>query len=374
MKAPFLDLKAAYSEQAHDLDTALKRVLESGSYILGQECESFEKEYADFCAARHCVAVGNGLDALKLILIAKGVGEGDEVIVPSNTFIATWLAVSEVGANPVPVEPDEKTYNIDPEKITSAITRKTKAVIAVHLYGQPADMDPIIDICKDHDLALVEDAAQAHGAKYKGRTVGAIGDAAGFSFYPAKNLGAFGDGGAVVTNDPELADIVRVLRNYGSRRKYENEVRGVNSRLDEIQAALLRVRLNVLEDWNHRRAMVAKKYLKGLAEIDGVILPYVPKWVMPVWHQFVIRHPKRDALREYLERAGVSTLVHYPIPPHKSGAYRRNVLRAGRLKLTETLSNTILSLPIGPHMSELQQDYVVRMISKCLSPGQLHRF
>jgi len=373
MKVPFLDLKAAYSEQAHGLDAASRRVLESGRYILGPECENFEKEYADFCAARHCVAVGNGLEALKLILIAKGVGKGDEVIVPANTFIATWLAVSEVGANPVPVEPDEKTYNIDPEKIASAITKKTKAVIAVHLYGQPADMDPIINICNDHDLALVEDAAQAHGAKYKGRTVGALGDAAGFSFYPAKNLGAFGDGGAVVTNDPELADTVRVLRNYGSRRRYENEAKGVNSRLDEIQAALLRVRLKVLEDWNHRRTMAAKRYLEGLAENDGLILPNVPKWAMPVWHQFVIRHQERDALREHLERGGVSTLIHYPIPPHRSGAYKSNVLRVHHLKLTETLSDTVLSLPIGPHISKLQQDYVVSVISKFLSPGQLHR-
>ena len=373
MKVPFLDLKAAYSEQARDLDTASRRVLESGWYILGQECECFEKEYADFCGARHCVAVGNGLDAIKLILIAKGVGKGDEVIVPANTFIATWLAVSGVGANPVPVEPDEKTYNIDPEKIASAITKKTKAVIAVHLYGQPADIDPIIDICNDHGLALVEDAAQAHGAKYKRRTVGALGDAAGFSFYPAKNLGAFGDGGAVVTNDSEVAEKVRMLRNYGSRRKYENEVKGVNSRLDEIQAALLRVRLKVLEDWNRRRAMAAKRYFEGLGEIDGLTLPYVPKWAMPVWHQFVIRHPKRDALRKHLERAGVSTFVHYPIPPHKSGAYKSIVLRVDRLRLTETLSNTVLSLPIGPHVSKLQQDYVVRVISKLLSHDELHR-
>jgi len=372
MKVPFLDLKAAYSEQGHDLDAASKRVLESGSYILGQECEFFEKEYAEFCGARHCVSVGNGLDALKLILIAKGVGKGDEVIVPANTFIATWLAVSEVGANPVPAEPDEKTYNINPERIASTITKKTKAVIAVHLYGQPADMDPIIEICNDHDLALIEDAAQAHGATYKGVRVGALGDAAGFSFYPSKNLGALGDGGAVTTNDSALAERIRVIRNYGSKVKYENEEKGINSRLDELQAAFLRVKLVRLEDWNDRRRKVANKYLNGLKDQGDLLLPGVPAWAEPVWHQFVVQHSRRGALQEYLAERGISTMIHYPIPPHLSAAYSDLELKRGSYPRTESIAAKALSLPIGPHLTQSEQDFVISSV-RDFTEGKIRR-
>ncbi len=248
---------------------------------------------------------------------ALDIGPGDEVIVPSNTYIATWLAVSQCGATPVPVEPDERTYNLDPNRIEAAITPRTKAILPVHLYGQPADLDPILAIARQHGLRVLEDAAQAHGARYKGRRIGGHGDAVAWSFYPGKNLGALGDGGAVTTNDPEIADRLRVLRNYGSRVKYVNEVQGVNSRLDPLQAAILHVKLRHLDDWNARRAAIAAHYREGLAA-TGLILPHVPAWAEPVWHLFIVRHPQRDALQRHLHEAGIGTLIHYPIPPHGS--------------------------------------------------------
>src|SRR5690349_409389 len=294
MKVPFLDLKTVHAELREELDAAYRRVLNSGWFILGAEVEAFEKEFAAYCGAQHCVGVGNGLDGLHLILRAMEIGDGDEVIVPSNTYIATWLAVSYAGAKPVPVEPDERTYNIDPAQIESVVTDRTRAIIAVHLYGQPAEMDAINEIALRHGLRVIEDAAQAQGARFRGRVAGALADAAGFSFYPGKNLGALGDAGAITTDDGELADRIRQLRNYGSRVKYYNELKGFNSRLDELQAAILRVKLCKLDDWNDQRRRVADSYLTMLREAD-LLLPFVAPHIESIWHQFVIRHPQRDA-------------------------------------------------------------------------------
>ena len=350
MKVPFLDLKAQYLELQGELDAAYRRVMDSGWYLLGAELEAFESEFARYCEVRHCIGVGNGLDSLHLILRACGIGAGDEVIVPSNTYIATWLAVTYAGATPVPVEPDPGTCNIDPSRIEGAVTRRTKAILPVHLYGQPADMDPINEIASRHGLRVFEDAAQAHGARYRGRRTGGLGDAAGFSFYPGKNLGAFGDGGAITTNDDELAQRVRMLRNYGSRVKYHHELQGFNSRLDELQAALLRVKLARLDEWNGRRKTVAASYLELLQGNKNLVLPRVPDGIEPVWHLFVIRNAQRDALQKRLADNGVGTLIHYPIPPHLQGAYRDLNLHQGEFPIAEALHREVLSLPIGPHL------------------------
>jgi dTDP-4-amino-4,6-dideoxygalactose transaminase len=358
---PFLDVGATYQELATEIDAAVSRVLKSGWYLLGAELEAFEREFAAYCGAEHCVGVANGLDALTLILRAMNVGPGDEVIVPSNTYVATWLAVSQVGATPVPVEPDLATSNLDPTRLEAAITSRTRVVIPVHLYGMPADMDPIVEIATRHGIRVVEDAAQAHGARYRGRRTGSLGDAAGWSFYPGKNLGAFGDGGAVTTNDATLADRVRVLRNYGSRRKYENEVQGVNSRLDEIQAAALRVKLKALDIWNDRRRKVAARYLEALEETP-LVLPSVPVWAEPVWHLFVVRSPNRDQLRDALAESGVDTLIHYPTPPHLQACYSDLGIKEGALPIAEALAREILSLPIGPHLSEPQLEHTINAL------------
>jgi dTDP-4-amino-4,6-dideoxygalactose transaminase len=361
VRVPFLDLRAAYLELRQEIDEAVGRVLESGWYLLGQEADAFEKEFASYLGVECCVGVGNGLDALHLALRALGVGAGDEVLVPSNTYIATWLAVSYAGARPVPVEPDERTYNIDPERIEKAITERTKGVIAVHLYGQPADMDPIREIAKAHKLWVLEDAAQAHGARYKGKRVGGLGDVAGWSFYPGKNLGAFGDAGAVTTNNRDLAERIRALRNYGSRVKYFNEVKGFNSRLDEIQAASLRVKLRHLDDWNDRRRRLAASYMSKLENVN-LMLPFVPDWADPVFHHFVVRSKQRDELRIHLEDAGIGTLIHYPVPPHLQQAYGDLGLGAGDLPISERIHEEVLSLPIGPHLSESQAKTVVQAL------------
>jgi dTDP-4-amino-4,6-dideoxygalactose transaminase len=350
MKVPFLDLRPAYRELQGELDVAWRRVTESGQYILGEEVEAFEREFAAYCGAKHCVGVGNGLDALILILRGYEVGVDSEVIVPANTYIATWLAVSYVGATPVPVEPDPQTYNLDPGRIEDAITSRTRAVIPVHLYGQPAEMEAIREIALRHGLKVIEDAAQAHGGAYGGKRAGNLGDAAAFSFYPSKNLGAFGDAGAVVTNDDGIADRVRVLRNYGSRMKYYNEVKGVNSRLDPIQAGFLRVKLKHLDDWNGRRRNVAQQYLKALNGCPDVILPSVARGAEPAWHLFVLRHFRRDKLQKHLKESGIGTLVHYPVPPHLSEAYASGGWKRGDFPLTEELADTVLSIPIGPHL------------------------
>lgn len=361
MTVPFLDLRAPYEELRQELDEAYRRVMESGWYILGTEVAAFEREFADFVGVKHCVGVGNGLDALILALRARGIGPGDEVIVPSNTYIATWLAVTQLGALPVPVEPDEKTYNIDPDRIKEKITGRTRAIIPVHLYGQSADMDPINAVAERHELFVLEDAAQAHGARYKGKRTGSLGHAAGFSFYPGKNLGALGDGGAVTTNDDELADRLRVLRNYGSRVKYVNEVRGYNSRLDELQAALLRVKLRHLDEWNSRRVAAAQRYNKALATI-GLGLPHVPELATPVWHLYVVRTSERDDLQRALKERGVETLIHYPIPPHLQKAYADHGFPSITLQTARQLAGEILSLPMGPHLSAQGLDNVIRAL------------
>jgi dTDP-4-amino-4,6-dideoxygalactose transaminase len=358
---PFLDMKAPYEELREEIDAAVSQVLSSGWYILGQEVEAFEQAFADYCGAGHCVGLANGLDALHLALRAMDVGAGDEVIVPSNTYIATWLAVSQCGATPIPVEPVAATYNLDPERIEAAITPRTKVILPVHLYGQPADMDAIVAVARKHGLRVLEDAAQAHGARYKGRRLGAHGDAVAWSFYPGKNLGALGDAGGVTTDSPELADRIRVLRNYGSRVKYVNETPGYNSRLDPIHAAVLRVKLKYLDVWNARRTALAQRYLLDLADI-GLTLPHVPAWAEPSWHLFVVAHPQREALQRHLDKAGIGSLIHYPIPPHKQEAYDGHEVEADRFPLASCMANEVLSLPMGPHLQASQATFVAESI------------
>jgi dTDP-4-amino-4,6-dideoxygalactose transaminase len=370
MKVPFLDVGATYEELHEELDAAYRRVMESGWFVLGPELEAFEREFADYCGVRHCIGVGNGLEALALILEANEIGPGDEVLVPANTYVATWLAVSRVGANPVPVEPRDATYNIDPKLVEKAISARTRAVIVVHLYGQPAECGPISDLAAKRGIALVEDVAQAHGARYMGRRCGSLGDAAGFSFYPSKNLGAYGDAGAVTTNDAETASKVRLLRNYGSGHKNTNAMRGANSRLDEMQAAFLRVRLRHLDDWNSRRAANAGHYLDQLAErAPQLSLPEVPETVEPVWHQFVIRHADRDRLARELSRSGVETMIHYPVAPHQSPAYRDPTTGSPPLPRTERLASEVLSIPIGPHLSSDQVATVTEALTDAADQG-----
>jgi len=361
---PFLDITLPYLELRKELDNAYFRVMKSGWYILGKELETFEEEFAEYCGVKHCIGVGNGLDALHLILRAYGIGNNDEVIVPANTYIATWLAVTYAGATPVPVEPDENTYNIDPLKIELAITNRTRAIIPVHLYGQPADMDPILGIAGQYNLKVIEDAAQAHGALYKGKRAGSLGDAAGFSFYPGKNLGALGDGGAVTTNVAALADRVRTLRNYGSKKKYYNDFKGFNSRLDELQAAFLCVKLKKLNEWNSRRRQVAAHYLKALKFLSSLTLPTVPSWAEPVWHLFAVRHPCRDIFLKRLAEREIGSLIHYPVPPHRSDAYAEMGFSRDAFPLTEAISHTIISLPMGPHMPDEQVQSIVEIVEK----------
>jgi dTDP-4-amino-4,6-dideoxygalactose transaminase len=361
---PFLDLKAIQQLHADALRSAFERVLASGWYILGEEVRHFEEEYAAYCGARECVGVANGLDALVLALRALDIGPGDEVLVPANTYIATWLAVSQVGATPVPVEPLPNTANLDPHRLAAALTPRTRAVLPVHLYGQPADLEPILAFAAAHGLKVLEDAAQAHGATYAGRRLGAHGDIVAWSFYPGKNLGALGDAGAITTNDAGLADRVRLLRNYGSRRKYHNEVIGYNSRLDELQAALLRAKLPHLDAENGRRALIARRYLDGLS--GAPVRPLeVSARCASVWHLFVIRHPRRDALASELAARGIATMIHYPVPPHLQPAYAHLNLPAGTLPITETLHQQVLSLPMGPTMTLQDADRVIGAIHEC---------
>jgi len=361
VSVPFLDVGAAYRELRTGIDDAIARVLASGWYILGPEVEAFESEYAAYCEAAHCIGLGNGLDALHLCLRAMDVGPGDEVIVPSNTYIATWLAVSQCGATPVPVEPVEATCNIDPALIEAAVTSKTKVILPVHLHGQPADMDPILAIARKHGLRVLEDGAQAHGARYKAKRIGAHGDAVAWSFYPGKNLGAQGDGGAVTTNNPDLAERIRILGNYGSSRKYVNDVKGMNSRLDPLQAAVLGVKLAHLDEWNDRRRRIASRYTESLAGTD-LILPPVPEWAEPVWHLYVIRSPERDALQQRLSDSGIGTLIHYPIPPHMQGAYSDAGTPPDSLPLAQKMAGEVLSLPMGPHLSDQDLQTVIQTI------------
>lgn len=360
-KIPFLDFSGSHAELGPALDDAYRRVMASNRFILGPEVEAFEAEFANYVGTTHCVGVGNGLDALHLILRAYDIGPGDEVIVPSNTYIATWLAVSFAGATPVPVEPDEFSFNLDPALLEAAITPRTRAIIAVHLYGLSADMQPICALAAKHGLKVIEDAAQAHGARYQGKRAGALGDAAGFSFYPGKNLGALGDGGAITTSDAELAARLKKLRNYGSDLKYHHDFKGFNSRLDELQAAFLRVKLGRLDEWNQRRTHVARRYLDA-AHHPGIRLPGVPPGIEHVWHLFVVRTTRRERLRDHLANAGVETLIHYPIPPHRQPAYAPDWNGKSPLPISEALHQEVLSLPMGPHLTGAQVDLVTAAI------------
>ncbi len=358
---PFLDLRAITAAQAPELTAAFERVLASGWFVLGEEVGAFEREYAVFTEAEHCVGVANGLEALSIALRALGIGPGDEVIVPSNTYIATWLAVTHVGATPVPVEPVEATYNLDPERIAAAIGPRTRAIMPVHLYGQPADLDPILAVARAHGLKVIEDGAQAHGARYKGRRLGAHGEVVAWSFYPGKNLGALGDGGAVTTDDAALAERVRVLRNYGSRVKCHNEAIGWNSRLDEMQAAFLRVKLARLDADNARRGEIARAYLDALPA-DRLVLPTMLNWAEQVWHLFVVRHASRDAFAARLREAGVATVIHYPVPPHLQPAYADLGIAPGALPIAEAIHREVVSLPIGPTMTDGEVAHVIAAV------------
>lgn len=364
MDIPFADLRPMHNELRSDLDAAYQKVMDNSWFIQGKELESFEKEFASYIGVKHCIGVATGLDALYLVLKAYGIGEGDEVIVPSNTFIATALAVSYAGATPVFVEPILETFNIDASRIEAAITSKTKAIMAVQLQGRCCDMDEINRIAGKYNLKVIEDAAQAHGAKYKGKMAGALSDAAGFSFYPGKNLGALGDGGCVTTDDDELAAKVRALGNYGSDYKYHHIYKGTNSRLDEIQAAFLRVKLPHLDKWNEFRRKVAARYL---AEIKNPLI----KLPLPtsdeyehIYHVFVIRCDKRDELEKYLADNGIHTVKHYPIPMHLQKAYAELQIPEGALPIAEEISRTVLSIPMYYGMTDEQISYVIEMVNQ----------
>lgn len=358
----FLDLKAINERYEKEIECAIKEVLRSGQYILGDQVKNFEYEFARYCGVKHAIGVANGLDALSLILLGYGIKEGDEVIVPANTYIATLLSVSMNGAIPILVEPDLNSYNIDPKRIEEKITCRTRAIIVVHLYGQVANMKHIWEIANKHNLKIIEDAAQAHGAVYNGKRVGNLGDAGAFSFYPGKNLGALGDGGAITTNDDELAKRLRALRNYGSHEKYYNLYKGVNSRLDEIQAAVLRVKLRYLDEENEKRRKIAEYYLTHIKN-DKVILPFVDEKnrLSHVWHLFVVRVKKRKEFQNYLQSHGIQTLIHYPIPPHKQNAYSE--LNNLKLLVTEEIHNMVVSLPISPILTFEHVNKIVQVIN-----------
>ena len=361
----FLDILKINDTQKEDIEAAIERVLRSGWFINGEHCKLFEKKFAQFCGAKHCIGVANGLDALVLVLKAyreQGLlQEGDEVIVPSNTFIATLLAISQLGLRPVMVEPKLETFNIDPDLIEDKITNRTKVIMPVHLYGSIADMDPIMELATKYNLKVIEDSAQSHGAVYKSKSIaGSIGDAAGFSFYPGKNLGALGDGGAVTTNNDELAEIVRMLANYGSIKKYHHNLKGVNSRLDEMQAAILIEKLNTLDDYNARRSEIARRYM---AEIKNPLieLPIVPGYSSHVWHLFVIRTPDRNRLKAYLEGHGIQTVIHYPIAPHKQGAYQE--LSNQSFPISEKIHKEVLSIPISPVLTDREVGVIISKLN-----------
>jgi len=358
---PFVDLTRQHQVISKELESAMKGVLDSGCFVQGLQLEAFEQEFAAYCEVAHCVGVGNGLDALALLLRAYGIGPGDEVIVPTNTFIATWLAVTAVGATIVPVEPDERAHNLSPALIEAHITPRTRCVMPVHLYGQPAAMDPIMALADRHGLVVIEDNAQAQGALYKGRPTGSLGHAAATSFYPGKNLGALGDGGAVVTSDPAIAGRVRMLRNYGSEKKYDHQALGCNSRLDEIQAAVLRVKLRQLGEWNKERRAIAARYDYLLGGLH-VIRPSVPESVTPVWHLYVIRSEHRDALQAHLRDQGIQTIIHYPVPPHQQACYASQ-MPGNSYPLTECLCSEVLSLPMYPGLTEAEQHRVALSIA-----------
>jgi dTDP-4-amino-4,6-dideoxygalactose transaminase len=362
---PFLDLRAGVTEIWDELEPALRRVHTAGHYILGPEVEAFEREFAAYCGVRNCVGVASGFDALQLVLRALDVGAGDEVIVPAYTAVPTWMAVSAVGAVPVGVDVDEATWNLDAAKVDAAVDDRTKAIVAVHLFGQPAAMEKLSEIAGRHGLPLIEDAAQAHGASVDGRRVGGLGVAAAFSFYPTKNLGALGDGGAVTTDDDTLAETVRRLRMYGSSARDMSEVKGINSRLDEVQAAVLRVRLRHLDRWNERRRELAARYVAALGE--RLAMPRPPAETDPVWHVFAVSHPARDAFRNTLAERGIGTLVHYFPLPHRTPAYRSDGWREGSLPIAERLAGRSLSLPLYPQLHDGDQEAVIAAVTDVLA-------
>jgi len=372
VKVPFLNIRSAYDELENQIGDALERVAKSGTYIFGSEVEAFETEFANYCGASHAVGVASGLDALHLSIRALDIGPGDEIIVPSNAYIATWLSITHAGARPIPVEPDQVTYNIDASRIEAVITSRTKAILALHLYGQPADLAPILRIAKHHGIYVIEDAAQAHGATYRKKRIGAHGNVVAWSYYPSKNLGAMGDAGAVTTDDAKLAERIRILRNYGSKIRYVNEVCGFNSRLDPIQAAVLRVKLSKLDEWNSRRAVQAETYLHLLKDEAELILPQVLDSCSPAWHLFVVRHRKRDQLRAALLDKGVETLIHYPVPPHLQAAYHGQ-WEAHSFPIASMLANEVFSLPIGPHMTDGAVDYVCDVLKSEIQFLQFER-
>jgi dTDP-4-amino-4,6-dideoxygalactose transaminase len=363
MKIPFVNFEPMHTEIRDEIMDAFKRVYGGNWFVLGQSVENFEKDFSMYCGTNYCISCGNGLDALCLILRGYDIGEGDEVIVPSNTYIATALAVSYVGAKVVLVEPDIKTFNIDADKIEVAITKRTKAIIGVHLYGRSVEADKIKELCENYNIKFIEDAAQAHGALYKGRKVGSLGDAAGFSFYPGKNLGALGDGGAILTNDVILAQKVKALRNYGSIIKYCNEYKGVNSRLDEIQAEFLIVKLKYLDKWNSDRQRIAKMYLEGINNIK-IILPQVTTFQDSIWHVFPVRIEFRTQLEKYLKDNGIGTLIHYPTPLHLQEAYKDLGFALGDFPIAEEISRTVLSLPMWYGMSEEEIKFVIDVLNQ----------
>jgi dTDP-4-amino-4,6-dideoxygalactose transaminase len=358
---PFLDLKKINLQYSNEINDAMTRVLNSGWYILGQEVENFEASFKEYCGTEYCLGVANGLDALSLIIKAYGYGEGDEVIVPSNTYIASMLSVSLNGATPVLVEPDINTYNINPDLIEESITDRTKAIMVVHLYGQSCDMAPILNIAQKYNLKVIEDCAQAHGAYYNGKRVGNLGDAAAFSFYPGKNLGAIGDGGAITTNDTELYNNIKALRNYGSHKKYENIFKGVNSRLDEIQAAILSVKLPHLDDDNGKRREIALYYIDHIKN-PLITIPSNTHPTHHVWHLFVIRTGERNRFIEYLQENDIQSLIHYPIPPHKQNAYKE--WNDDSYEISEKMHNEVVSLPISPVMTLEEVKKVVEVVNK----------
>ncbi|NOW89448.1 dTDP-4-amino-4,6-dideoxygalactose transaminase [Clostridium beijerinckii] len=363
MKIPFVSFEPMHKEIEEEINSKFAEVYKKNWFIHGEEVKKFEEEFAMFCGSKYCIGCGNGLDALYLILRGYDIGNGDEVIVPSNTYIATALAVSYVGATPVFVEPNLETYNINPKLIEKAITNKTKAIMAVHLYGQPADIDEINEIAQRHNLKVIEDSAQAHGALYKERKIGNLGDAAGFSFYPGKNLGALGDAGAVITNDKDLADKIRAIGNYGSDRKYHHIYKGTNSRLDELQAGFLRIKLRNLNKWNKERRVIAQKYIDGINN-PKIIKPMEADYSKHVWHLFVVRTEERDKFEKYLNNNGIGTTIHYPIPMHLQGAYKDLDIKTGCLPIAEKLSKEVISLPIWCGMKEEEINYIIKILNE----------
>ncbi|URZ08140.1 DegT/DnrJ/EryC1/StrS family aminotransferase [Clostridium felsineum] len=362
MKVPFVSFVPMHKEIENEVLTKFKKVYENNWFIQGDEVDKFENEFAKFCDAKYCVGCATGLDALYLILRGYDIGYGDEVIVPSNTYIATALAVSYTGANPVFVEPYIDTYNINPELIEKAITKNTKAIIAVHLYGQAADMDKINSIAKRHNLKVIEDSAQSHGTLYKGRKTGSLGDAAGFSFYPGKNLGALGDAGAVVTSDEKLASKIRAIANYGSDRKYHHIYKGINSRLDEVQASFLRIKLRNLEKWNENRRLTASKYMEKINN-SKLVKPAVGNNTNHVWHIFAVRTEERDEFQKYLKENEIGTVIHYPVPMHMQDAYKDLPYNAGDLPIAEKISKEVISLPMWYGMTDDEINYVIEKIN-----------